>query len=92
MSIIFLSASTNPDSASIARKDIINMPYSSFDVSASLQTEFIKTNYAENVQYVVVNSPGKKIAGSVYYTPLYTEKLDYSVWLTRINKNFEELN
>lgn len=82
---------TNPDSESISRKSQIDISLSLFDVSASGHSGSVNTNYSSTVQVVTVPEEGLTNK-SVYYTPIYKEKLDYNVWLTRINKNFEELN
>jgi hypothetical protein len=91
MGITFLSSSINPDSSSIAYKDQIDISLSLVDVSASGQSSSIYTNYAVTVQTVTVPEPNL-LDRSVYYTPIYKEKLNYDVWLNRINKNFDELD
>lgn len=82
---------TNPDSESIASKTQINISISLFDISASGNFGKIQTNYSDAIQTVSIPERNY-INSSSYYTPLYTEKLNYSTWLTTINKNFEELN
>lgn len=32
-----------------------------------------------------------KVLGTIYYTPIYKEKLNYNSWLATINRNFSEL-
>lgn len=32
-----------------------------------------------------------EVLGTIYYTPIYAEKLNYSSWLATINRNFSEL-
>lgn len=32
------------------------------------------------------------VAGTIYYTPLYTEKINYETWVNTVNRNFQELN
>ena len=91
MAINFLSGSTNPDSGSIVNKEQIDISLSLFDVSASGHSASIHTNYSATVQTVTIPEENLKDR-SVYYTPIYKEKLDYNVWLTKINKNFEELD
>lgn len=91
MAITFLSSSINPDSGSITNKDQIDISLSLFEVSASGHSSSILTNYSATVQTVTI--PEEELTNhSMYYTPIYKEKLDYNVWLTRINKNFEELD
>lgn len=93
MTDIILTNIQNPDSQSIMEKTIISMPVSSFDISASgYFSESIKTSYAGTNQLLTVQlTEGTVTEGYVYYTPLYTEKIDYDVWKQRINKNFQEL-
>lgn len=91
MAITFLSGSVNPDSGSIVNKEQIDISLSLFDVSASGQSASIDTNYSATVQRVTIPEEGL-MNRSIYYTPIYKEKLDYNVWLTIINKNFEELD
>lgn len=91
MAITFLSSSVNPDSGSVVNKEQIDISLSLFDVSASGQSASIFTNYSATVQTVTIPEEGL-MDRSVYYTPIYKEKLDYTVWLNRINKNFEELD
>lgn len=89
MSIISVNVS-NSESESISRKEQIDISLSLFEVSASGYSGAIKTNYTNTSQIVVI--PDETIvSGSLYYTPIYKEKIDYQTWLSRINKNFEEL-
>lgn len=81
----------NPDSGSISRKEQIDISLSLFDISASGNFGKIQTNYATTTQVITIPEEGF-LNSSSYYTPIYKEKLNYDVWLTRINKNFEELN
>lgn len=81
----------NPDSESISRKEQIDISFSLFDVSSSGYFGKIQTNYSNTVQIVTIPEESF-INSSSYYTPLYTEKLNYNTWLVRINKNFEELD
>jgi len=81
---------SNPDSASIANKEVIDLTISTFDVSASGHSGSIMTNYSTTIQMVIIGSSTP--TGSTYYTPIYKEKLDYTVWANRINKNFQELD
>ena len=81
----------NPDSASIAEKTQIRMDVSLFDISASMYPNAIATNYRVTEQVVTIPIDNLPTTSS-YYTPLYTEKLNYEVWLNRVNKNFQELD
>lgn len=82
---------TNPDSESIVTKRQIDISLSEFDVSASGHSGSILTNYSSTVQ--IITLPEENLLNrSVYYTPIYKEKLNYSAWLTKINKNFQELD
>jgi hypothetical protein len=91
MPITFLSSSRNPDSASIANKEQIDISLSIAEVSASGHSGSIFTNYSTTIQVVTIPEPNL-LDRSVYYTPIYKEKLNYNVWLNRINKNFDELD
>lgn len=83
---------TNPDSASIQRKSVIDISFSQTDATASLVSSSMKTNYNGANQIVVLPRDEENLQpGYVYYTPLYVEKINYNVWKTRINKTFEEL-
>ena len=81
----------NPDSGSIIQKEEIDISVSLFDVSASGHFDQLNTNYSET-ELVVVIPTETYFNSSSYYTPIYKEKLNYNVWLTKINKNFEELD
>lgn len=92
MTTILVSGS-NPDSASLAAKRDVDISFSLTDVSASLKTQVINTNYVgDNLTIVLPNEDEVIIKGSVYYTPIYKEKINYEQWAARINKNFRELN
>lgn len=92
MAITFLSSSVNPDSGSIVNKEQIDISLSLFDVSGSAGTEKIQTDFSATSQVIVLPETENSPIKSYYYTPIYKEKLNYDVWLTRINKNFEELD
>lgn len=79
----------NPDKEPIEKKDIINIGFFEDDVSSSRQDAVVQSNYTYTGQ--VVKLTNETSTGSVYYTPVYRERLDYKVWLQRVNKNFEEL-
>lgn len=82
---------TNPDSESISRKEQIDISISLFDVSASGYYNQIQTNYIKTEQTLIIPD-SEYTEKSLYYTPLYTEKLNYDRWLLRVNKNFRELD
>lgn len=82
----------SPDIDSIVLKNTINISYLEFDVSASGYSSSVLPNYTKTgVTVVVPREEGQKMSGSVYYTPLYSELINYDVWKSRINKNFQEL-
>lgn len=81
----------NPYSQSISKKEQIDISFSEFDVSASGNLGKIRTNYTSTAQVVTIPEQ-TFLNSSSYYTPIYKENLNYNVWLTRINKNFEELD
>lgn len=83
----------NPDSADIISKNTVDISLTSTDVSASYYSSSIQQNYAGSGLSVVTPRPNSSIErGNIYFTPLYTEKLDYQEWKSRVNKNFLELN
>lgn len=101
--IPILISGSNPDSASIVNKNTIDISFTLTDVTASSAnsgslngmsyTSSIKTNYTTTGQTVIIpRDPNSLGDGYVYYTPIYTEKLNYQVWQQRVNKTFQELN
>ena len=87
--IIYLSGSSSPDVYAVENKERIDVSFNSFDVSASSETSILP-NYTTTGQIVI---PGQSdVNGYTYYTPVYTEKLNYEVWKSTVNKNFQELN
>lgn len=85
----------NPDSISISSKNTIDISVSMSDISASLfsgslSISQIKTN-ATNQKLVLVVGDTESPIGSVYYTPMYTEKINYEAWKIRSDKTFKEL-
>jgi hypothetical protein len=81
----------NPDFESISQKEEIDISLSLLDVSASGQLSNIQTNYSVTSTTITLPDPNTPTTSS-YYTPIYKEKLNYNVWLSRVNKNFEELD
>lgn len=81
---------SNPDKASIQRKKIIDISLNSTDVSASNAYDDILLNYTQT-EITIINDKQNGTKGDVYYTPLYTEKINYSVWKRTIDKSFKEL-
>ena len=81
----------NPDSGSIASKGEIDITVSLFDVSASGHFNEINTNYTETEIVTYIPTP-EYLMSSSYYTPIYTEKLNYETWISKINRNFQELD
>ena len=81
----------NPDSSSISIKGEIDISVSMFDISASGHLGKLNTNYTESELAVYIPETDF-LTSSSYYTPIYTEELSYEVWLSKINKNFEELD
>jgi hypothetical protein len=82
----------NPDSISISNKDTVDISFTTTDVSASYYSSSIQPNYAASGVSVVIPRQNSTVErGNIYYTPIYTEKLSYQEWKSRINKNFLEL-
>ena len=82
---------SNPDAENTSNKEQIDISVSLFDVSASGNFNKIQTNYSVTEEIVTIPDSTLRVSSS-YYTPIYKEKLNYNVWLSRINKNFEELD
>jgi hypothetical protein len=81
----------NPDLVPIQQRSRIDINISEFDLSASGYSEAVKLNYEKKEIVIVDSLDPNLVTGSLYYTPLYTEKIDYNVWKTEINKSFQEL-
>jgi len=79
----------NPDKRAIQSKQVVDISISTFDVSSSGYSNVMSLNY-QNTE-VVVYLDSTTVTGSLYYTPVYTEKLNYEVWKQRVNKSFREL-
>jgi len=101
--IPILVSGSNPDSGSVINKETIDISFSLTDVTASSAnsgsmngmsyTSSIKSNYTATGQSVVIpRDPDNIQDGYVYYTPIYTEKINYEVWKQRVNKTFQELS
>lgn len=101
--IPILISGSNPDSASIVNKNTIDISFTLTDVTASSAnsgslngmsyTSSVQPNYTATGQTVIIpRDPNNLGDGYVYYTPVYTEKLNYQVWQQRVNKTFQELN
>lgn len=89
----------NPDSTPIAKKNTIDISYSSSDVSASfggfITSNSIQTNLVEQ-KIILMSVPleydsGSFVVPSVYYTPVYTEQINYDEW-KKLNRTFSELS
>lgn len=83
----------NPDLLARQRKSTIDISTTVTDVSSSNSGSNMLLNYQrdELVLYVDAN-PSSSSEPFVYYTPVYTEKLDYNVWKTTVNKSFQQLS
>lgn len=87
---VLLSGSANPDKKAIAEKNTIDIRVSVGDLTASNATESVKLNTALSEITVYVDSLESN--GATYYTPLYTEKINYETWKKTVNKSFQELS
>lgn len=83
----------NPDTTAILSKNVIDISISNFDISASGYTDVVKLNFQETETAVYIENLEQTTAvtGSLYYTPIYAEKINYQIWKNRINKSFTEL-
>jgi hypothetical protein len=80
---------SNPDKPAIQRKTLIDITLNPFDISASNYSDQIKLNY--NQSEIVILNGEESGNHAVYFTPLYTEKINYQQWKRQINKSFQEL-
>lgn len=79
----------NPDKQAIQSKQIVDVSISIFDVSSSGYSNAMSLNYQNTEAVVYLDST--TTTGSLYYTPVYNENLNYEVWKQRVNKSFNEL-
>lgn len=90
--IFDLSLNESPDAAAIVAKGVVDISLSVSDVSASLMSGSLA------VDSVTLNPTKQKIvviddgSDGVYFTPIYTERLNYTEWQRTVNKTFEELS
>ncbi len=80
----------NPDKDAIKNKARIDITLTTTDISASGAQDSIALNFVQN-EVVSINDGASDTKGDAYFTPLYTEKINYDVWKTTINKSFQEL-
>lgn len=80
---------SNPDKIAIQEKTLIDITLNPFDISASNYSDQIKLNY--NQSEIVILNGEESGNHAVYFTPLYTEQLNYLQWKRQINKSFLEL-
>ena len=84
---------SNPDSGSISRRELVNISFSVTDISASRQENNILPTYLLDSQTVVLpDTPEDSVQGYLYYTPLYREQLNYNQYLAVVDKTFQELS
>lgn len=88
--------SNNPDVKSITNKEIIDISYTNKDIylaSSSFTEESVIVN--DSLEQITIVTPRYDNVpvtdGRIYFTPLYTEQIDYQTWVTTVNKNFFEL-
>lgn len=79
----------NPDKLAIEEKSLIDISISEYDISASGYSTTLKLNY-DRSEIVLLNDADNDDYDT-YYTPLYTEKINYDTWKNTINKSFNEL-
>jgi hypothetical protein len=90
---VILLTTSNPDSASISRKAPISYTVAYSDINAIRElSASIKLSGDETFQVVTIPVVDEEPAkGTVYYTPIYKEKINYNEWINKINRNFNEL-
>lgn len=80
----------NPDINAIQTEDTINIEVSLADITASNATQSVALNSRNTEITVYIDST--ETSGSLYYTPMYTEVINYDIWKKTINKSFTELS
>lgn len=56
-----------------------------------IEVDRYKDSHSETAPSIPDGFIQPKTLGTIYYTPIYTEKLNYDTWLRTINRNFSEL-
>lgn len=79
----------NPDKMAIEQRSMIDITLDPYDISASNYASKIKLNY--NQTEIILLDDDTSDNFDTYFTPLYTEKIDYNQWKKTINKSFQEL-
>jgi hypothetical protein len=89
-----------PDSSSIQTKSTIDISFSMAELSSSKVIMSSSANYALQLKPnyttngLVLEVPRTQdaiLSSEGYYTPVYTEKINYDQWKLKINKVFLEL-
>ena len=80
---------TNPDKIAIQQKTMIDITLNPYDITASNYASQVKLNY--NQSEIVILNDEESDEYATYFTPLYTEKINYQQWKRQINKSFQEL-
>ena len=80
----------NADVEASQKKSIIDITLNEFDISASNQENSVQLNFAKS-EIVVFDDDVAETKGDIYFTPIYSEKIDYLTWKSKINKSFQEL-
>lgn len=83
----------NPDISAVKSKNVIDIAISDFDISASSYSDAVNLNYqgTETTIFIENFEQLNAVTGSLYYTPVYVEKINYDTWKRKINKSFTEL-
>lgn len=97
--VIVTASLSNPDKDAIVNKRTIDISLLESDVSSSGLTVKINPSTSQvRIQrttqvdeFADDFDPSKLPDVSFYYTPIYSEKINYNIWKTRINKTFQEL-
>lgn len=84
----------NPDSASIANKTLVSYTVSTADINYINAVPTVELANSNTFQMITLplSEDMELTTGTTYYTPVYTEKINYDEWLVTINKNFRELS
>jgi hypothetical protein len=95
---------SNPDLIAIQNRQPVPMSFSAPDITitalsssnAGLVALLQQAKFSNSGQRLLLsigeNDQNEEVGvNGVYYTPVYTERINYSEWQRRINKTFQEL-
>lgn len=81
----------SPDSQYITKKLPIDISLNTFDISASGYNTSSDIRLSNDNTEIKIIDDAESDNFDKYFTPIYSEKINYTVWKTTIQKNFTEL-